>query len=166
MKKSFKGFTLIECMIALAILGVASLTMAQIYGAVSTRNKMNHLVNSSLSNQMSYVERYTNSQAVPMYFGGGATSTKDPEVGGTTKKPPHVADPNGTNLQKPHLKVESSYKDPVTGKKNLYSYSADIYVLKSRDRWDDTLDSSTKDGGYTEGDYNLRYKYVLGHKNS
>ena len=31
MKKSFRGFTLIECLIALAILGIASLVMAQIY---------------------------------------------------------------------------------------------------------------------------------------
>ena len=69
MKKHFKGFTLIECLIALAILGVASLTMAQIYASVAQRNRNNQIMNTSLSNQMSYVERYTASEAVPIYYG-------------------------------------------------------------------------------------------------
>ncbi|MGN0587459.1 MAG: type II secretion system protein J, partial [Oscillospiraceae bacterium] len=34
-KKSVKGFTLVECLVALAILGIASLIMVQIYANVS-----------------------------------------------------------------------------------------------------------------------------------
>ena len=177
MRKSFKGFTLIECLVALAILGLASLTMAQIYASVSARNKMNHLVNTSLSNQMAYVEKYTNTDAVPIYFGDiGHTgvSASDPNYSSTDRKPPHVSHPSADNRypsdpQYPSIKIESTYaiKDKPTGTsgKNNYSYAADIYVLKSRDRDNNTLDTSTRDAGYTEADYNLRYKYILGHNN-
>ena len=44
MKKHIKGFTLIECLIALAILGIASLTMAQIYASVAQRNRNNQII--------------------------------------------------------------------------------------------------------------------------
>lgn len=174
MKKHFKGFTLVECLIALAILGIASLTMAQIYANVSNRNRMNHLVNTSLSNQMAYVEKYTDSQAVAMYFGGGTSPVPDPQTSqsSTTKMPPHRSVTSG-DLTKPYVQLDSSYKDP-SGKKYSYSYSADIYVLKSRDRDDNTLDKTKTQvqsgdvgntAGYGEDSYNLRYKYIIGHLN-
>ena len=140
MKKRFRGFTLIECIVAMAILGIASLIIAQMYAAVSTRNKMNHLVNSSLSNQMAYVEKYTDSEAVSITYSGTITT-----------KPPHISNPsNNTNV----VKIER------TDNGDLYSFPVDVYVLKSRDRHDNQLGN---DSGYSEEDYNLRYKYVLGH---
>lgn len=155
MKKGFKGFTLVECIIAMAILGIASLLVAQIYAAVSTRNKMNNLVNSSLVYQMSYVEKYTNSDIIPLYFGGSQAA--DPEISSTTRKPPHKS-VGVSDTTKPYVVIQSNY----TGN-NEYSYPADIYVLKSRDR-DGNVLTATGDSGYKEADYNLRYKYLLGHK--
>lgn len=147
MKKSFKGFTLVECIVALAILGVASLTMAQIYATVSLRNKNNHMINTSLSNQMAYVETYTDSEAYPIYYNNSNTAD-------TSTIPPHMTGSTGGA----NVKIVSSYNNYE------YSYAADIYVLKSRDG----NDKDSDDTGYigeTEDNYNLRYKYILGHNN-
>ncbi len=154
MKKTFKGFTLIECIVALAILGVASLTMAQIYARVAARNRENHLVNTSLSNQIAHVEQYTDHtkpDAVGIYFNNSAT-TPDNEASesSTTKYPPHK---NTSASNMPQVKIVSSYGN------NEYSYSADVYVLKSRDT-SDTVYADTADNKH-----NLRYKYVIGHNN-
>ena len=165
MKKRFKGFTLIECIVALGVLGIASLTMAQIYANVSTRNKMNHLVNTSLSNQMSYVEKYTDSESVPIYFGGSKTAASDKVSGGSGGTPPHAKTPTGVL----NFKI-TKYDPAASGGATLsttesYSYPADVYVLKSRDRDDVKLEDSTRNAGYNESDYNLRYKYIQGHTN-
>lgn len=155
MKKALRGFTLVECLVALAILGIASLTMAQIYAGVSKRNRENHLINSSLSNQMAYVEKYTNSEAVPIYFGGGATSSPDPHATSDHKPPT-----SGNFVQ--ITKVTDAAGTLSTTEK--YSYPADLYVLYSRDADDkDSSDSGYK--GETEDKYNLRYKYIVGHQN-
>ena len=159
MKKYFKGFTLIECVVAMAILGIASLIIAQIYAAVSTRNKMNNLVNSSLTNQMAFVEKYTNADVVSLYFNN--SSAQD-----TSATPPH----KNTSASGPYVEIYSSYAIEDTagssGKvQNSYSYAADIYVLQSRTRDNQPL-GAAGDSGYTEADYNLRYKYILGHPHS
>ena len=193
MKKHFKGFTLIECLIALAILGVASLTMAQIYAGVAKRNRTNQIMNTSLSNQMSYVERYTATQAVPIYYGQTANKP-DPEAKttSTTKKPPHK---NSVSTNYNYVKVQKvkDGKDPFDDTFNAtsdcvddstYSFPVDVYVLLSRvnddvnstgkdaagnsqnfsEQYDDFLDNPDPTKTY-EDDLNLRYRYVLGHSN-
>lgn len=185
MKKNFKGFTLIECLIALAILGIASLTMAQIYAGVSKRNRNNQIMNTSLSNQMSYVERYTASEAVPIYY-GSTSNTPDTEAkqASTTKKPPHEKSVT-TNYNYVQLKKVVSGKDPLEDTlttadyiaDSTYSFPVDVYVLLSRDNKDRDSTDSNLSGQYDEffensdstktyeDDYNLRYRYLLGHTN-
>ena len=200
MRKRFKGFTLVECLVALAVLGMASLTMAQIYSNVARRNKTNNLVNTSLSNQMAYVEKYSKEtlDTVPIYFGGSTAA--DANYSSADRKPPHISHPSSEDRYPsdslyPSIKIESTYeiKDKPTGgtAKNSYSYPADIYVLKSRNSKDESLDKTKAEmqsaasgqvgpdseyvyydvvdsgntGGYGEADYNLRYKYILGHNN-
>lgn len=163
--KKIKGFTLIECLVALAILGIASLVMAQIYANVSRINRSNHNVNTSLSYQMAIVEKQTKTDAVPMYFGGGATSVPDPNSkdSDVNKKPPHMQGIASTDMTHPNITIKSSYKDS-TGKNYYYSYPVDIYVLLSRD----ANNKASNDADYkgdTEDNYNLRYKYILGHNN-
>lgn len=166
MKRNFKGFTLVECIVALAVLAIASLTMAQIYASVSQRNRNNHLVNTSLANQMAYVEKYTGTEAyfIPYYSMSGQngvySTSPDPEAdeGSTTKKPPHESKKNVTGTKPPYVKIVSSYDN------SAYSYAADLYILKSRD----TNDKDPDDADYTgeaQTDYDLRYKYLIGHNN-
>lgn len=170
MKKNFKGFTLVECIVAMAILAVASLLIAQIYGAVSVRNRMNHLVNSSLVSQMAYVEKYTNSDVVPLYYGNNQnmkdSHSVDAAGSGGDGKPPHVRTSSNSGYNS-YVQFESNYSIKFyTGSPQdmVYSYAADVYILKSRDRQGNVL-TTAGDAGYKEDSYNLRYKYILGHKN-
>lgn len=55
MKKQ-KGFTLVECIVALAVLGIAAMVMAQVYSMVCKANEMNHRMNESLSNTVAKAE--------------------------------------------------------------------------------------------------------------
>lgn len=146
-KKSVKGFTLIECLVALAILGIASLIMAQIYANVSRINKNNHNINTSLSYQMKYVEEKTNSEAHEILYGGASTadpSTVPPASGG------------GVSTNNNYVSFTSSYSG------NTYSCGADIYVLMSR-KQSGAADSAVS--ASEEKDYNLRYRYIVGHAN-
>lgn len=186
MKKRFKGFTLIECLVALAILGIASLTMAQIYASVAQRNRNNHIVNTSISNQMAYVERYTNSQAVPLYY-GSTTNVADNESKktSTTKFPPHKKTAS-TNYNYVKLTKVKTTADPLSDTfaatdriaDSTYSFPVDVYVLMTRDKNDVSSNNKKPDGTaanfdkqYKEyftssgkdKDINLRYKYITGH---
>lgn len=144
MKRKFKGFTLVECLVALAIIGIAGMMMAQIYAAVAQRNKVNHFVNTSLSNQMQYVEKYTNTEAQKISLTYPAS--------GTTTTPPHKA----TGFY--YMKITNKAKTT-----EQYSLPVDIYVLYNRD----TKNRDKGDAGYLDisgsgnEDYDLRYKYLL-----
>lgn len=174
MKKRFKGFTLVECLVALAVLGMASLTMAQIYSNVARKNKTNNLINTSLSNQMAYVERYTDSETITVAYGGAASTD-----------PPHKTDAGGSTN---YVKIQKVLPTD-TSEENKYSFPVDVYLLRSRNSKDEALNKQKSDmisgaaghvgpdseyvyydvvdvgntNGYGEADYNLRYKYILGH---
>lgn len=152
MKRNFKGFTLVECLVAMAILAIACMTLGAIEAAVAQKNKNNHFMNTSLSNQMKYIEEYTDSETVPMLYGNAAT----PDSSAPTPPHKHIT---GTN-QYPNSYVKIDTLDSSGNKTNPYSYAVDIYVMYSRDRSDSQL---SNDAGYTEKNNNLRYKYLLGH---
>lgn len=160
MKKIVKGFTLIECIVALAILGIASLTMAQIYAGVASRNRNNHLLNTSLSNQMAYVEQYEGLEALPVYYGNATTDVADPHATGD-KVPPHKTSDSVAN--KNYITIVKLKADGTQDVDQSYSYPVDLYVLYSRDANVNSTDPSYK--GQAEDNYNLRYKYIIGHSN-
>lgn len=148
MKKTFKGFTLVECLVAMAILAIAGTLMAGIYANVASRNNFNTFNNASLSNQMAYIEKYENANTVKI------TNTHS----GTTP-------PSGTNSgTTAYVKVKNSTT-------NLeYSFPVDIYIMYSRDTHNVGSNNKDADGNtatystmYAENDHNLRYKYILGH---
>lgn len=156
MKKFFKGFTLVECLVAMAILAIASTLMASIYANVAARNNFNHFNNTSLANQMAYIEKYENSETVKI------TNT----YSGTTP-------PSGTNSgTSAYVKVTKFKSDGTTlDTASSYSFPVDIYIMYSRDTHnvgssgkDANGQSATYSGVYSEKDNNLRYKYILGHK--
>lgn len=143
MKRKFKGFTLIECLVALAILGIASLTMAQIYANVSRRNLKNHQNNTSISNQEQFIER-------ELKDNGAVEITYSQPISPTNPTPP-----SGDN------EATKSYMEIKDGS-NTFSYPIDVYILRSRD-------GSDKDSGETgyngpdETKTNLKYRYFLSH---
>ena len=153
MKRNFKGFTLVECLVAMAILAIACMTLGAIEASVAQTNKNNHFMNTSLSNQMKYIEEYTNSETVPMLYGGAAT----PDTDAPTPPHKHIT---GTANKYPDTFVKIETVDSSGNKTYPYSYAVDIYVMYSRDRSDGQL---SNDAGYTEKNNNLRYKYLLGH---
>lgn len=158
--KKFKGFTLIECLIALAILGIASLTMAQIYAGISKINRNNHLVNTSLSYQMQIAEQKTKTAAIKL----PSNETVTPSV---PTVPPHER--AGTAVNVKYMRLERSDTHDV------YSYPVDCYVLVSRDAnnnpskiYNPVSDTWSDNPSYTgskESDISLRYKFVTGYSN-
>lgn len=143
MKKSVKGFTLIECLIALAILGVASLTMAQIYAGVAKKNMRNHLTNTSISNQIKYVEQYSNSTT-------DAVIVKGDDVA--------PGDSMGSSQYMKIFEIKNVDSNGVIELDNdkTYGYSVDVYSLNTRDASDNVT---------TNGAVDLRYRYLVGHTN-
>lgn len=57
MKKKIKGFTLVECIVAMAIIGVASVMMAQIYSGIAKINRDNAAANRTLNEEMKFCEQ-------------------------------------------------------------------------------------------------------------
>lgn len=170
MKKTFKGFTLVECLIAMAILAIAGTLMAEIYAVVSQRNNSNQFMNTSLANQMKYIEQYIDAETVPIYY-GNTTNTPDPQAasGSSTKYPPHK---NTVSTNYNYVKVTKLKSDGVSAENNsTYSFPADIFVMYSRDNNDNdstdssygSIASSQSMSGSSEKSGNLRYKYILGH---
>lgn len=146
MKRKFKGFTLIECLVALAILGIASLTMAQIYANVSRRNLKNSQNNTSISNQEQFIERELK--------GNGAVEI----TYGEPISPTNPTPPSGDN------EATKSYIQIKDSSGNTFSYPVDIYVLRSRDGSDRDSDQIGYNGPDETKTY-LKYRYFLAHSN-
>lgn len=148
MKKT-RGFTLIECIVSLAILGIASLVMAQIYATVCNINRANHQNNSSIANQMKYVEEKTDSETVTMYPNKDGSKY---DVSGATAEglePPIDDD----DVYKVILK-----RDGIGGSSTgvCYCIPVDYHVLQARDMNDN---AKYKDGSLNS-DYNDIFKPV------
>lgn len=163
--KKFKGFTLIECIVALAVLGIASLVMAQIYANVSWINRRNHDINSSLAYQMQYVEKKLSAEAVEVK----ANEPVLPATGKINTQPPHLR--TGVN----NITIKRVTVGSDIGAGQTYSCAVDYYVLQSRDQNNEaayTYNSSTNtwvaNPNYTgnqDDNYYLNYKYFVGHSN-
>lgn len=156
MKKTFKGFTLVECLVAMAILAIASTLMASIYATVNRRNNFNHFNNTSLANQMAYIEKYEDTETVKIAYTTALSTTP----------------PSGTNSGgNAYVKVTKLKADGVTPDTNsTYSFPVDVYIMYSRDTKNVGSNNKDADGNtasysqmYTEQNNNLRYKYILGH---
>ncbi|MDE6709507.1 MAG: prepilin-type N-terminal cleavage/methylation domain-containing protein [Oscillospiraceae bacterium] len=191
MKKSFKGFTLVECLIAMAILAVAGTLMAEIYATVASRNNANHFLNTSLANQMQYIENYTNSATLVIYYGDSDTTEPHADPNLSSNVPPHMASVSDNHN---YVTVTKRNSDGTWDTTAQYSFPVDIYVMYSRDTKNEARTSVTvdADGKRSEADntsygdiseniddlfetkdaagnitgVSLRYKYILGHTTS
>lgn len=146
MKRKLKGFTLIECLIALAILGIASLTMAQIYANVARTNIKNHQSNTSIANQEEFIEKELKTNGAVEIQYSGPSSTTNPT-------PPHNS---GTN------QAMNSYVQIEDSSGNTFSYPVDLYILNSRDGNNNDSSDPAYNGPDATKD-NLNYRYFLSH---
>lgn len=178
--KKFKGFTLVECLVAMAILAIACVTLGGIEASVARTNNRNHFMNTSLANQMSHIEQYEDLASVAIYYGGGNKPVKDSHVTGD-KKPPHTRDTGGSGNKGTSAYVQIQRLD-ASGNAigtDKYSFPVDVHIMYSRDTQDDVSTTVTNTGGgrsvssntsygdmFSEADNNLRYKYILGHTGS
>lgn len=173
MKKTFKGFTLVECIVALAILAIACLILGGIEASVARTNTYNHFTNSSLSNQMAYIERYENADTVKIENNYSGTTPPSGSNTGTTAyvKITKIKQMSPSDNPAEFDPLSTSFKPVNRVSNSSYSFPVDIYVMYSRD---------TNNKGSNEADYgdiaanysgkgaaekegNLRYKYILGH---
>lgn len=138
--KSLKGFTLVECVVAMAILGIASLVMAQIYGSVAKINRENHRANQSLSQTVAAAEKQISSGApdeVVRIHGDSITSL---DMTFTKSNPPA----HGT-----------------AGSYNIKNQDTDIYVYSAH--YENNSGTSVYYNQPTSGSdpIGLRYKYFV-----
>jgi prepilin-type N-terminal cleavage/methylation domain-containing protein len=156
-KTRLRAFTLVECLVALAILGVATLTMAQVYSAVARMSRDNEFMNISLSEQMKYVEARSeiNSEAIqiPSVSGTITPESTDHKIN-TTRYRVFIS---GGPVDNATGAVDSAYDDYE------YEYGVDTYILLSRDGHDTAAGDAGYDwdGLYDETNSKLRYKYLL-----
>lgn len=144
-RKSFKGFTLVECIVSLALFAIAALTMAQIYAQVGLMNKRNHINNTSLAYQMKFVENYLAADRIELNFDMASYNS-------TTKKAPHL-----TSTHDDYITIQRK-PEPSGTTYEKFSYGVDSYVLLTRNSSDAPVDASE------EKSDNLRYKYFVGKK--
>ncbi len=154
MKKNLKGFTLVECLVALAILGIASMVMAQIYAGVSRSNRMNHLANTSLSNQVTYAEGYSTAVGYVGNFEGD--TTKD------AVNPPHTSTAPVDYTKKQYVTITKAQVDAATGAltpvaDSTYSHNVDLRVVYAIDQNGDPIAVSSTDVNTDTEDMHYRY---------
>jgi prepilin-type N-terminal cleavage/methylation domain-containing protein len=167
--KKIKGFTLVECIVAMTVFAIAALTMAQVYVTVANIQRENEFMQYSLANQMKYVENQTGTEAVRIGFEDtmpvGATPSGDPN----TSIPPTAAvvklykvDFSGGNGVFDGL----NYVDDVATEQE-YTVGINMFILKSREgsshdaNIDITYEDATSTRAYTdESNTNLRYKFM------
>jgi prepilin-type N-terminal cleavage/methylation domain-containing protein len=164
--KKLSGFTLIECLVALAILGIGTLTLAQIYTAVAIQSRENEFMNISLAEQMRYVEeRSTNNVDSIAIVGNTPATAAELSSHSLDTSAYHVVMDGG-----PRRSTDDALANGYSG--YSYKYGITMYVLYSRDiknnssseddfAWDGLYDTA---GDATGSRSNLRYKYLLPRK--
>lgn len=155
--KKIKGFTLIECIIAMALIGMTSLLMVQVYGTVAMMNKDNNMMNNSLERQMQYAEKQLTEVAdaspdkdavkiveLSSYGKSGAAGTVD-------------------KIKFKQDKAPSSAQFDVA-KTSTYDAEIDLYVIGiDKTKADGQLIDDYRGGQVAEiyDDNNTRYKFIL-----
>ncbi|MCC8043441.1 MAG: prepilin-type N-terminal cleavage/methylation domain-containing protein [Oscillospiraceae bacterium] len=130
MKKA-KGFTLIECLVALAILGITSLLLAQTYTAILKLSNNTSNINYSLNQQTSDAELKANAEDITdttskfkmtltAVSGGTITNASTYEIDTSVYMvKAHTVDNSGTDVS---VSKGTAYEDDGTGTDVRYIY--------------------------------------------
>lgn len=180
-----KGFTLIECIVAMAIIGVASMLIAQVYGAVAIMNRNNAHMNTTLVEQMKMAERGITfktdadlggmSVAVEDYGSGDNNTVRkfsyadSLENGGTTKSVSKSSGFEGLAFEVDQVGKTGSFSSVGSGyttNSNSFKIVSDgsgaypkadieLVILKAKPQTD------TVSGKQYRMDTSIRYKFML-----
>jgi prepilin-type N-terminal cleavage/methylation domain-containing protein len=153
--RKLSGFTLIECLVALMVLGMLSVSLAGLYAAVASARKENEYMNYSLAEQMKYVEKKTDTEGVVVQPSlGQVAGEKSATIPAPATGTYQVAIAGGP--------VDSTVTSVAASgyiKSNEYAFGVNMYILYSRD----ILDRGSDDAAYSyydESSGKLRYKYL------
>lgn len=154
MKKTMKGFTLIECIIAMAIMGIASMLMVQVYGTVALMNRDNRKMNVSLEVQMEYAENQLAEEGGDVKIGRYANYTPVTSEPTSPTAPPKDTN-GGTKSGTLTDGIKFDMKDAT--KKAKFdnpdkSSEIDLYVIG-------TNNGSSENPNYDSN--TVRYKFIL-----
>lgn len=151
--KKLRGFTLIECIVAMALIGITSLLMVQVYGTVAKMNRDNNRINNSLEKQMEFVEnelvKENGDEAVQIYRLASYTPTGDDDMS-------HTVDGSTSNITF-KVKKENNVNSKATYLKGSVSADIDLYVVGVKV-------SNDSEGTVYDSDNTVRYKFILPRK--
>lgn len=154
--KKLRGFTLIECIIAMALIGMTSLLMVQVYGTVAMMNKDNNMMNNSIDRQMQYAEKQLTEVA---------TSGSDDGVVKIVHLSSHDSSAAG-NVGKVKIVMDDDVsKNPNYSKFDIAKTSSpheaeiDLYVI-GLDVSSATVNEYNGTGVESYDNNNIRYKFI------
>lgn len=151
-KKTLSGFTLIEVLVAMMILGICSLVFVGMYASVCKHLKSNNQINDRMSEQQKFIE--TKSQT----SSGGANVFQimaDPKLTGTGGNSAYTGADSSKTIR---FELKCTYNEANTSwknSKNFYSNCA-VYSLKNIEDGEPIEDANDTD------DLRVDYKYFVG----
>lgn len=151
-KKSLRGFTLIEVLVAMMILGICSLVFVGMYASVCKHLKNNNQINDRMSEQQKYIETKNQKSSAGTDVFQIMADPKIAGVGGNTAY--SSADTSKTirfELKCTYNQADSSW----TNNKNFYTNCA-VYSLKNIEDGEPIEDANDTD------DMKVDYKYFVG----
>ncbi|MDE6593654.1 MAG: prepilin-type N-terminal cleavage/methylation domain-containing protein [Oscillospiraceae bacterium] len=125
MKKRFKGFTLIECLVALAVLGVSSMLLVQAYSQLMKMTNLNHAVYTSIADQMADVEKSSTGHAKELSPALDKSHKYSSSEGRTLKIERAVRTVNATTGEVTYSKDNTNKREYIT---NVSVYASNAYV--------------------------------------
>ncbi len=125
MKKRIKGFTLIECLVALAVLGVSSMLLVQAYTQLMKMTNLNHAVYTSIADQMADVEKSSTGNAKELSPTLN-TANQYSNSEGRTLQIERVT--KSVNASTGEVTYATNTSKPYTYKTNVSVYATNAYV--------------------------------------
>lgn len=155
--KMIKGFTLIECIIAMALIGVVSMLMVQVYGSVAKMNRNNNSINNSMEKQMEYVEnelqkKKTGDESVKI----ACIHSYDKPAADKDSSVSYAKSSDVKITFKPSTSTSASQKTKFT---ETIDADVDLYVIGIEEGTDGVQDADS--GKVYNNDNTVRYKFIL-----
>ncbi len=150
-KKSCGGFTLVEVIVAMMLLGISAVVLVGMYGSVALRLRNNNEINDRMSEQQKYVE--SKQQTNPV------TNSKLFNVAADSKLSSSVPLTGADFSSDIHFEIKCTYNKANTSwvasgaEKNFYSNCA-IYTLKNLENGEPVASD--------DDDMKVDYKYFVG----